>query len=88
MTPNPDVQGGASLLSYAYNFLAGLVGGSLAGGVFIGSTRATLDAHEKRLDTAEGDVRYEIRALRETVEENHRQEMGLIATLVATKRDA
>lgn len=80
MTPDePSI----NLFGYLWNALAGMFGGAAIGGIFIGGTRARLDAHEQRLDTAESDVRYEIRALRETVEENHRQVMG---SLAATKR--
>lgn len=80
---SPD-QTSIGVLSTVWSALVGLIGAAGYLGVVGGGMRARLDAHEQRLDTAESDVRYEIRALRETVEENHRQVMG---SLAANKRE-
>ena len=39
----------------------------LAAGIFYGSVKSTLRAHEQRIQTLENDIRYEIRVLREEI---------------------
>jgi hypothetical protein len=48
--------------------VSGIMGGLFSYGWFNGATRATLQAHDKRITQLEDDIRYEIRALRDTIE--------------------
>lgn len=64
----PDTSQVPPILGWLWSPISGLFGGLLAYANFNGSTKATLSAHDQRLTTLEGDIRYEIRTLRESVE--------------------
>lgn len=59
------------LISVIAGMLSGLVTGFLSAfgsiAYFGGDTKATLEAHNHRLETLENDVRYEVRAIRDSI---------------------
>lgn len=61
----------SSVINWIVSALSGLVSGALGVGLSIswfgGETKATLEAHDKRISTLENDIRYEIRAIRESI---------------------
>lgn len=82
MVPDAD----SLLPQWLVNAIVGIIAGALSGmgGIawFGGGVKATLDAHDQRITQLENDIRYEIRALRESVDALHRE-----VTAFASRRD-